>query len=124
MDTATLIALILSGLGALGGLISVLAKSRTEAAAQIVTGYGSLCDDLREQVKANNDEVTKLRGELAEERRLRTELRGELDGLRNDQERWLTERADMTRRIEDLEAENKLLRRKIETMQKEYCVGG
>ena len=89
-----------------------------------MTGYGSLCDDLREQVKANNDEVTKLRGELAEERRLRTELRGELDGLRNDQERWLTERADMTRRIEDLEAENKLLRRKIETMQKEYCVGG
>jgi len=110
MTIAEIVALILSGMGALGGLWATLAKSKTEAAAQIVTGYGALCDDLQAQIKANNDELTRLRADLA--------------ALREEREEWQRERADLVKRIEDLESENRLLKRKIEKFQKEYCVGG
>jgi len=77
--------------------------------ADVVTAYEKLCDDLREMIRLNNEEIARLRAELAE-------LRCRLDAERDA---WSREREALVERIGELEALNQRLERQLNQLRAE-----
>ncbi len=70
----------------------------------VMAGYSQLCDDLRAMIALNNDEIARLRQELAD-----LKCRFEVD-----RETWRQEREALQARISELEAINARLIRQLE----------
>ena len=106
---------LVSGIGALivsaFALIQKSAESqrntRVLEAANVVTGYSQLCDDLQKQIAVNNAEIERLKRELIE---LRQQSQA-------DREAWEAERADLQDQIKQLQEENKSLRTELAKLQ-------
>jgi len=115
MNIEVIISLI-TGLGALIISAFALLQKTAEAqrndklmeAANIVTGYSQLVDDLQKQIACNNDEIERLRREM-------DELRNQ---SQRDREAWEQERADLQMQISELQEENKRLRKQLEELKR------
>jgi len=107
---------LIPGVGALiisaFALLQKTAESRRNdklvEAANIVTGYSQLVDDLQKQIECNNTELVRLRRELEE---LRTTAQ-------RDRETWEQERADLQLQISELQEENRRLRKQLDEVQR------
>ena len=104
----SLIAIIISAFALIQKTVESRRNSRVLEAANVVTGYSQLCDDLQRQIEANNAEIARLRLELAE---LRKQSQA-------DREAWEAERADLQEQIRELQEENKRLRSELEKLTK------
>ena len=83
--------------------------TKRQERADVVTGYEQLCDDLREMIRLNNEEIARLRAELGD-------LRCRLD---SEREAWSREREALVERIGELEALNQRLERQLNQLRAE-----
>lgn len=115
MSTELIISLI-SSVGALivsaFALLQKTAETRRNTqvmeAAQVLTGYSTLVDDLQRQIEVNNTDIARLRQELEA---LRCQSQ-------RDREEWEKERADLQMQIGELQEENKRLRKLLGNLKK------
>ena len=93
-----------------GGGLTYLATHRNitrQERVDVMAGYSQLCDDLRAMIALNNDEIARLRQELAD-----LKCRFEVD-----RETWRQEREALQARISELETINARLIRQLEADQ-------
>jgi chromosome segregation ATPase len=112
-----LIPTLVTSLGALAMAILTYRSTRhntdrtadQQERAAVMTGYESLCENLREMIRVNNEEIARLRAELGE-------LRCRLDAEREAGSR---EREALVERIGELETLNGRLERQLNQLRNE-----
>ncbi len=112
-----LIPTLVTSLGALAMAILTYRSTRhntdrtadQQERAAVMTGYESLCENLREMIRVNNEEIARLRVELGE-------LRCRLD---TERDAWSREREALVERIGELEALNQRLERQLNQLRAE-----
>jgi hypothetical protein len=93
-----------------GGGLTYLATHRNitrQEGADVMAGYAQLCDDLRAMIDLNNQEIGRLRQELAD-------LKCRFE---QDRAAWQREREALMARIVELEAINQRLEAKLNAVQ-------
>lgn len=108
-----LIPTLVTSLGALVMAVLSYRSARGDTTRQeradIVTAYEKLCNDLRELIRINNEEIARLRAEVAA-------LQSRLD---TEREAWAREREALVERIGELETINARLERQLNQLRAE-----
>ncbi len=82
-------------------------NTKRQELADVIAGYERLCDDLREMIRLNNEELARLRAEL---KRIKAEFLEERDA-------WREERKGLLARIRELEKTNRRLETQLGELQ-------
>lgn len=85
--------------------------NRRQERADVVAEYERLCDDLREMIRLNNEELARLRNEL---KSIKAEFLEERDA-------WRQERIALLARIKELEKTNTRLEARLAELQAAQC---
>ena len=110
MTNDQLLALLIPLAAVLGSVLTFYATRRNinrQERADVMAGYSQLCDDLRLMIDLNNQEIARLRQEIAV-------LKCQFE---TDRETWRQEREALQMRISELEVINARLMRQLETDQ-------
>ena len=104
---------LLASAGVVVGSVATYFSTRHNTARQeradVITGYESLCQNLREMIRVNNEEIARLRVEIeALQRQVDTE-----------RETWKREREALIERIAELETINTRLERQLNQLRAE-----
>jgi chromosome segregation ATPase len=108
-----LIPTLVTSLGAL--VVAVLSyrsargDTTRQERADVITAYESLCENLREMIRVNNEEIARLRANIEA-------LQRQVDVER---ETWAREREALVERIAELEAINARLERQLNQLRAE-----
>ena len=97
------------GVGSVATYLSTRHNTTRQERADVITGYESLCENLREMIRVNNEEIARLRVEIeALQRQVDTE-----------RETWKREREALIERIAELETINTRLERQLNQLRAE-----
>jgi len=116
--------LVAGGVGAVTGVAALIVKakesrraSKVAEAANVITGYARLCDELQQERQELLAEIKCLRAEQSENRAKIAKLESTLHTMEAERDKWETERAHLTAQIAGLEAKNKELEERIGELQ-------
>ncbi len=104
---------LLASAGVVVGSVATYFSTRHNTARQeradVISGYESLCENLREMIRVNNEEIARLRANIEA-------LQRQVDVER---ETWAREREALVERIAELEAINARLERQLNQLRAE-----
>jgi predicted nucleic acid-binding Zn-ribbon protein len=122
MPSNELITIILSVLAALGTLYTGISqvklsrkKAELDSMGVLITGYGSLCDDLRERIAQLNESVDKYQRDLIADSKQREEERRYFNDKIESLQNALRLSDD---KVAGLQKENVVLRKKIAELER------
>jgi chromosome segregation ATPase len=100
-DWTSIVLAIVSLLGGTGGIVALI-NARTIARKTTVECWRDLYTTLQERLREVDGQITRLEGELRQERERSLRLEGKVQQLEIEREQWESERKELLAEIQEL----------------------